>query len=144
MDWNSGSKPFALRETREARVKSGYVRLKKRGPENGAQATYALRILFIEDDSGWSAQCLEYDIATQAGTLADLFHEVERMLVAHVALAAETGREPFAGIRRAPEKYWQIFERSQIRMERPAEGLKLQNSEPPRIRPNIRVAERAA
>jgi predicted RNase H-like HicB family nuclease len=125
-------------------MESGYVRLKKSGSRNDAEATYALRILFIEGDGGWSAQCLEYDIATQAETLADLFYEVERVLVAHVALATENGREPFAGIPSAPEKYWRIFERSRISMERPAAGLKARKSAPLRIRPTIRVAERAA
>lgn len=103
-----------------------------------------LRVLFIEGDEWWSAQCLEHDIATQAETLKDLFYEMERMLVSHMAQAAEEGSEPFAGIGPAPEKYWKIFEQSQIHMERPAAGIKPRESTPPQIHPTIRVAEQAA
>jgi predicted RNase H-like HicB family nuclease len=101
-------------------------------------------VLFIESDGWWSAQVLEHDIATQAKTLEDLFYEVDRILVAHIALAAEEGRQPFKGIPRAPEKYWERFKKSHISMRCPSAGFKLNGSSLPKIRKTIRVAERTA
>jgi hypothetical protein len=106
-----------------------------------SKGTYKLSVLFIEDSLGWSAQVLEYDIATQADTLQALFHEVERILVAYVALAHADGRQPFEGIPRAPEKYWEVFKASHISMERPPIGIKARGLRLPRIEKEIRLAE---
>lgn len=70
-------------------------------------------IVFQEGD-WWSAQCLEYDIAAQAHSLSELRHEIERVLTAHVVLAKRQDREPFAGMRRAPEKFWEMYERARL------------------------------
>lgn len=98
----------------------------------------------MEEPGGWSAQVLEHDIATQADTLQDLFYEVERILVSHVALAESEGRPPFDGIPPAPRKYWEIFEKSQISMQRPMSGLKVEKTRQPRIEKDIRIAEKIA
>jgi len=105
---------------------------------------YKLRVLFIEEEGGWSAQVLEHDIATQADTLQELFYEVERILVSHVALAAAEGRPPFNGIPPAPRKYWDVFKRSRISMKRPSAGLKIRKSAQPQIENEIRIAEKFA
>ena len=55
------------------------------------------------------AQCLEYDIATQAQDLKALFYEIERILAAHVLVAGKDGAEPFAGIPRAPNRFWAMY-----------------------------------
>ncbi|MBI3991625.1 MAG: hypothetical protein HY342_00010 [Candidatus Lambdaproteobacteria bacterium] len=99
--------------------------------------TYQLSILFIENDGGWSAQCLEHDVAAQAKTLDQLYYEVERVLVAQIALAEELSHEPFRGLGPAPQKYWDIFKESRIEVKRPAARQLL-------LRPKIRVAERVA
>lgn len=105
---------------------------------------FELSILFIEGEEWWSAQCLEYDIAAQAGTLNELFHEMERVLVSQIALDVELGRKPFEGIGPAPKKYREAFERSETRVERPAEGFKPGNIKQPRFKPTIKVAAEAA
>ena len=69
-----------------------------------------ISVLAFQEGNSWSAQCLEHDIATQAATLPDLYYEVERMLMGHVAVAAKLGREPFAGIGPAPKRYWKMYE----------------------------------
>ena len=105
---------------------------------------YKLRVLFIEEEGGWSAQVLEHDIATQADTLQELFYEVERILVSHVALADAEGRPPFNGIPPAREKYWEIFNNSQISIKRPSAGLKLKRTLQPIFESDIRIAEKVA
>jgi hypothetical protein len=101
-------------------------------------------VLFIEETGGWAAQVLEHDIATQADTLHELFYEVERLLVSHLALAAAEGRAPFAGLPPAPRKYWEIFKKSRISMKRPLAGIKARKIPAPKITKDIRIAESAA
>ncbi|HKJ00448.1 MAG TPA: hypothetical protein VKB51_18405 [bacterium] len=122
------------------------VTLKTSGPGNLRKDKDIVRlsILFIEGEEWWSAQCLEYDIAVQAKTMNDLFYEMERVLVSQIALDEELGRVPFEGIGRAPAQFWEAFERSQTRMERPVAGLKAGKSKRPRIQPTIKVADKAA
>jgi hypothetical protein len=128
-------------------MKTGKVSLKTRnssGKGKAAQADrdYKFSVLFFEHDGCWAAQCLEHDIATQAKTLQDLCHEVERVLVAHLAIAEELGQEPFMGIKKAPSEYWELFKKSQTQVSRPAiHKLKRKRG---RIHPTFRVAERIA
>lgn len=74
-------------------------------------ANETLRILVIQEDDGmFSAQCLEYDICTQADSIEKLkerFHrqvEIERMLSRDY-----TGKE-FGGIGSAPEHFHALWE----------------------------------
>jgi hypothetical protein len=98
-------------------------------------------VAFQEGDS-WSAQCLEYDIATQAATLPDLYYEVERMLMGHLAVAAKLGREPFAGLGPAPQRYWDLYEQAALIVQgkrypfRPSMG-----SVEPSITPDVRITQ---
>lgn len=57
----------------------------------------------------WIAQCLEYDIATQARSLEDAFYDLERMLVARMVTGQELGVDPFAGLAPAPAECWEKF-----------------------------------
>jgi hypothetical protein len=101
---------------------------------------YNLSVLFIEEPRGWSAQVLDYDIATQAASLEELFYEVERILLAYIALAAEEKHAPFEGIPPAPKKYWEVFEKSPFVMRDPNEGLRIKRVRTPRIQKHIRIA----
>ena len=114
------------------------------GRRPGKRAEHRLSVLFIEEAGGWAAQVLEHDIATQADTLHELFYEVERLLVSHLALADAEGRAPFAGLPPAPRKYWEIFEKSHISMNRPLAGLRTEQIPLSKIRKEIRIAESAA
>lgn len=60
----------------------------------------------------WVAQCLEYDIATQAETLDALLYEIQRILVAHVVVAERENLEPFADLPKAPKRFWEMYERA--------------------------------
>src|ERR1700722_4656237 len=73
-----------------------------------------ISVLAFHEGDCWSAQCLEYDIATQAATLPDLFYEVERVLMGHLVVAKELGREPFARLSPAPHRYWTMYEQASL------------------------------
>ena len=70
-----------------------------------------IHVLMIEDKKGgsWSAQCLEYDIATQAKGLTALLAEVRRVLNAHIELSKKLNMEPFANLKSAPPVFWKMF-----------------------------------
>ena len=79
-----------------------------------------LSILLFEEEDGWSAQILEYDIACQAKTFQALSNELERTIAGNILVTSALGLEPFAGISRAPQKFCDRWDASQIRVERPS------------------------
>lgn len=68
-------------------------------------------ILFERDPGEWVAQCLEYDIGAQADTLPNLFYELQRSLVGHVAMCLQHGQKPFESLPSAPPEYWEKWRR---------------------------------
>lgn len=76
-----------------------------------------LNFLLVEGDEAWYARCLEYDFVTQADTLQNLYNEIERTVLGHLMISAQMGRAPFEGLRRAGREYWEMFERSQLRLQ---------------------------
>jgi predicted RNase H-like HicB family nuclease len=128
-------------------MKTGKLSLETRhatakGKPGKVERKHKFSVLFFEHDECWAAQCLEYDIATQAKTLQELFHEVERVLVGHVAVAKELGQEPFVGIGRAPPQYWELFEKSQTQISRPVSYEPIISHTG--FHPTFRVAESSA
>jgi len=83
-----------------------------------SKGSSTIRVLLIEKEDGWIAQCLDYDMVAQAKPFADLLPELQRLVVSHVAASLELGREPFAGFNRAPQKYWDLYDRAPTRIER--------------------------
>lgn len=66
----------------------------------------------FKEDGFWVAQCLEYDIVCFADSLEELAADLPAQLHALVQLNLREGREPFNGFKRAPDRYWQMFEKS--------------------------------
>src|SRR5438105_15834309 len=101
-----------------------------------------LRVVIFQEGEWLCAHCLEYDFATQAKTLEDLRYAIERMIVGHIAISLANGLKPFRNERRAPKKYWTLFERSKIVL--PRESLKIKKRGVKIPTPEIRVASLAA
>lgn len=78
--------------------------------------TYRFRVVVFREDDWWVAQCLEHDLATNARSLSDLVYEVERALVSQIAVNAGSDVDPFAGIPKAPRKYWKMFEEATVEL----------------------------
>lgn len=102
------------------------------------QKVYTVRAVVFQEGEWLSAQCLEYDIATQARTLEDLDYELQRILFGHIATSKKLHREPFEGIPRAPQKFWDMFDQSKIPLpptkvtfKKPTAGITLS---PPSLR----------
>lgn len=75
-----------------------------------------IRAVVYQQGDSLCAQCLEWDIATQAKTLDDLRHDLERLIAGHIAIGLEHGFDALATVRRAPKKYWEMFRRSRIEL----------------------------
>ena len=73
-----------------------------------AQTT--LHALLFRRREWYIAQCLEHDIAVQARSFDDARYEFERALLGRLVVAAELGCDPFAGLPKAPLRYWRLFE----------------------------------
>lgn len=105
-----------------------------------------IRVLFIEEEDGWwSAQCLEYDIATQAKKFTQLNYEIEKVLMAYLVLSESEGRKPFEGIGPAPKEYWDLYESSQHYLHTDdGRFVPKQASHHQIPKPQVRVAEAVA
>ena len=82
-----------------------------------------LRVVVVQEGKWLSAQCLEYDIATQARTLDDLAYELQR-IICHIATSRTLNKEPFEGLPKAPQKFWDMFERSRLPLSTPRVAFK--------------------
>jgi hypothetical protein len=98
-----------------------------------------IRAVLFEEGGAWSAQCLDYDIAAQAETFLDLHDEVARVLVAHIAASIELGREPFASVKPAPQRFWELYEKG-LRVESKPAAFALAKGQLPPIAIEMRVA----
>lgn len=99
-------------------------------------ASHQLRFVVFQEGEWVAAQCLEYDIATQARTLDDLVHEVQRIIVGHIATSRKFHKRPFDGVPEAPRKFWDMFEKSKIPLPAPEAAFNLRY----RLKPQLRVA----
>lgn len=74
----------------------------------------------VSQEGEWlTAQILEYDLATQARSLDDLWYELQRLVVGHVAASLSEGVAPFEGLAPAPQRVWHLYEQSKIPLQPP-------------------------
>lgn len=69
------------------------------------EVMYKFSILAFKECDQWVAQCLEYDLATQAESLPKLFLAVEQMVKGHFDACAAEGLEPLAHVPEAPAHF---------------------------------------
>lgn len=72
----------------------------------------SLNFLLTEGENSWYARCLEYDFVTQAPTLINLLYEIQRTIIGRLVIGAQQGIDPFLGLKRADERYWELFRKS--------------------------------
>jgi hypothetical protein len=71
---------------------------------------FTISAVLYEQGGSWIAQCLEYDITTQAHSLPELQYELERVVFSHIIASLEEGRPPFEGLKGAPQRFWRMWE----------------------------------
>ena len=65
------------------------------------------------DQSGWVAQCLEYDIAAQGKTIAAAKIAFEETFVGQIMVDIVHNKQPLEGIQKAPKEYWNEFKKGE-------------------------------
>ncbi|MFT4097986.1 MAG: hypothetical protein QM651_12780 [Rhodoblastus sp.] len=80
--------------------------------------TVNIRVIAFKGTTAWVAQGLEYDIAAQAPSADELQEEFLRVLTAHLQLSVELGQEPFEGVPRAPQHFFEMFDHARINRHR--------------------------
>jgi hypothetical protein len=76
-----------------------------------------IRAVVFRAGEWWVAQCLEYDLATQARRLEDLPRELRRLLNVQILASLESGIEPFEGFSKAPTRFWKMYENAKSKVE---------------------------
>lgn len=109
---------------------------------NANERAFHISAILFEEGDWWSAQCLEYDIAAQARTLNDLLYELERVLVSHLSIAEQLGRKPFEGLDPAPQKFWELYQKSRARVETEGSPFRLPKAVAyPPLSPHLKIAD---
>lgn len=87
------------------------------------EGRHLIHAVAFQNGASWVAQCLEFDIATQAPSLDGLMYELQRILVGHVFVARQEKQEPFERIPKAPQRYWEMYSqaRTKVAPVRPAD-----------------------
>jgi len=103
-------------------------------------------VIFPEGDK-FIAQGLEYDICAFGKTVTDAQNRFLRAVVSNAVLCVEHGKKSLEDIPPAPKKYWDMFKKSDVQLEKlDVERMPLRTPHMPSpiIRPTMRLVERAA
>lgn len=57
----------------------------------------------------WVAQCLDFDIAAHGDLPQDALYEFERLYVAQIAAALDSGIAPLESVPKAPDFFWDMY-----------------------------------
>lgn len=76
-----------------------------------------LRVIVLIEGEHYVAQCLDYDIAVQAHDAKTLLRLLTLNLVTRITRAKATGAAPFEGLKAAPARYWEIFDKAPMQAD---------------------------
>jgi hypothetical protein len=68
-----------------------------------------IHVLYVKDDCGWYAQCLEFDIGAQGDSQDEAELAFFRTWHIQIAMDRAHGRKPFESLSGAPQKYWDMW-----------------------------------
>ena len=104
----------------------------------------AIRAVVFQEGDWLCVQCLEYNLATQAQSLSALYKGLYRLILGHIAVRLRHNQRPFEGLPRAPQKYWEMFQRSKIPLPAPIRFAPVKRNGVVVPPPEVRVAQPAA
>ncbi|MBV8449933.1 MAG: hypothetical protein JO124_18295 [Hyphomicrobiales bacterium] len=99
-----------------------------------------MRAVAFEEDGVWVVQGIEYDICTHAKEAAEVPQAFYRAVIENICITQHLGRRPLEGIKPAPKRFREMFERAESRLMPVHE---LGSPELPRADMDIRLAEHA-
>lgn len=72
---------------------------------------FKVSVLLLREGDMWTAQCLEYDLAAQGRTLAEVKDAFGQTFTGQIMVDLHHKVEPLAAFRPAPAKYWKMLRR---------------------------------
>jgi len=72
-----------------------------------------LHVLFVTDGNGYTAQCLQYDIAAQGDSIKDAKRAFEYAITAEVGYLASINKT-LDDLPAAPQYYWDEFQQASL------------------------------
>lgn len=96
----------------KSQSKSARGSTKRRGSQVKQAEADTVRVLIFQDHGWWVAQCLEYDIGAQAEDRNELFKRLTATLAIEASHTEERFGAAFAGIDRAPQEFFDRWEKS--------------------------------
>lgn len=79
------------------------------------QISLSFTVLLFQESEWWVAQCLEYDIAAQGKTVAEVKDSFIKTLAGQMVVDVRNGNRPLEGIQRAPKYYWDKVQNADLR-----------------------------
>ncbi len=73
----------------------------------------SLRVLILQCDGMYAAQCLDYDIVAQGASIAEAKASFERTIVGQILVDLKLGKVPLADFSPAPERLQRMFDRAE-------------------------------
>jgi hypothetical protein len=101
-------------------------------------------VIFPEGDK-YIAQGLEYDICVFGKSVTDAQTRFLRSVISNAAICLEQGKGCMEGIPPAPRRYWDMFKRSDVQLEKlDVERMPVRTPRmpSPTIKPTMRLVER--
>lgn len=71
------------------------------------------KLQLIQEGDLWSIQCLDFDIAAQGRTIDEAKDRFEKTFLGQIELDIKEKREPFSGVEKAPQEFWEMFEKTE-------------------------------
>lgn len=81
---------------------------------------FDVSVLLLREENRWVAQCLEFDVAAQADTIAEVKNAFERAFVSQVAVNVCNGHDAMHNVPKAPKFYHEWFEKAEPLSDKPS------------------------
>ena len=95
--------------------------------------TFKLSVLLMREGEMWVAQCLEYDLAAQGRTLAEVKDAFGKTFCGQIMVDLHHKLEPLSTFSQAPAAYWEKFKHAERLLDRQ------QLPTPPRVPPAFMI-----
>lgn len=113
--------------------------------------TIEIGVILYPEGGFWIAQGLEFDITARGDTPTDASERFNAKVGAELVISLEVGdASPLAGVGRAPQKFWDMYDKAKMRLERIEDNepiaLPVTDTEAstPLLKPHLRILDKAA
>lgn len=76
---------------------------------------FAVSVVLYQEDGIWIAQGLQFDITARGSDPVEASERFNQKIGAEFIMSMEIGEEPLAGVPRAPQEFWDMYEAAKMR-----------------------------